>query len=177
MTNNSKDFSDGTSHPYPLNEDIRGMEHRLTLLQDFDQVVSQFTEAVSGKDAEAAALELLKSASVREGVAQAAGLSTLTGFAGRVRAPRWSSGTRGVRNPRSNCSASRTSRTTGSKTMNGTRRRPRWLLYGLAVDEMEALSGYIACVWETKVLFSTREGCAAGAGRSPRGHRRSPAVG
>ncbi|ANS62287.1 hypothetical protein SLINC_0063 [Streptomyces lincolnensis] len=33
----------------------------------------------------------------------------------------------------------------------------QWLLYGLAVDEVEAPVGYIACVWSMKVLFSARD--------------------
>ncbi|GGP00120.1 hypothetical protein [Wenjunlia tyrosinilytica] len=49
-----------------MNEDIRGLEGRLTLLKDFDQVVSHFTKEVSGADAEAAANELLRSSSVPE---------------------------------------------------------------------------------------------------------------
>ncbi|MEU0061636.1 hypothetical protein [Streptomyces sp. NPDC006334] len=66
-----------------MNEDIRGLEDRLTLLKDFDQVVSHFTKEVSGAAAEAAAAELLKSSSVRDRVAQTAmDISSLTGFVG-----------------------------------------------------------------------------------------------
>ncbi|MEW1725011.1 PIN domain-containing protein [Streptomyces sp. NPDC093109] len=157
VTNNSKDFSDGTSYPYPLNEDIRGLEHRLTLLQDFDQVVSQFTEAVSGKDAEAAALELLKSPSVREGVAQAAaGLSTLTGFAGLGDGTAVEQWYAWCEEPEIELLS--VTDVTGHRIEDDVwyTAKARWLLYGLAVDEMESLSGHIACVWETKVLFSTR---------------------
>ncbi len=159
VTNNSKDFSDGTSYPYPLNEDIRGLEHRLTLLQDFDQVVSQFTEAVSGTDAEVAALELLKSPSVREGVAQAAaGLSTLTGFAGLgdgTVVEQWYAW-----GEEPDIELLTVADVTGHRIEDDVwyTAKVRWLLYGLAIDEMETLSGYIACVWETKILFSTRDG-------------------
>lgn len=72
VTDNTSDFGDGTVYPYPLNEDVRGLEGRLTRLKDFDQVVSQFTKEVSGKDAEAAAGLLLRSQAVRERVAQTA---------------------------------------------------------------------------------------------------------
>ncbi|MER7112475.1 hypothetical protein [Streptomyces sp. NPDC000229] len=36
----------------------------------------------------------------------------------------------------------------------------QWLLYGPAVDEVEAPVGYIACVWSMKVLFSARDDAA-----------------
>jgi hypothetical protein len=148
----------GAQHPYPLNEDIRGLEHRLTLLQDFDQVVSQFTEAVSGTDAEVAALELLKSPSVREGVAQAAaGLSTLTGFAGLgdgTAVEQWYAW-----GEEPEIELLSVTDVMGHKIEDDVwyTAKARWLLYGLTVDEMETLSGYIACVWETKILFSTRD--------------------
>ncbi|MET7540045.1 hypothetical protein [Streptomyces sp. NPDC005507] len=34
----------------------------------------------------------------------------------------------------------------------------RWVLYGLAFDGDESEPSYTACVWETKVLFSARDG-------------------
>ncbi|MFJ9909895.1 PIN domain-containing protein [Streptomyces sp. NPDC101152] len=83
VTDNTSDFGDGTTYPYPMNEDIRGLENRLTRLDNFAQVVSKFTQEVSGKDAETAAAKLLASPSVRNGVAEAAsGLSTLSGYTG-----------------------------------------------------------------------------------------------
>ncbi|MFM9499804.1 PIN domain-containing protein [Streptomyces galilaeus] len=158
VTNNSKDFSDGTGYPYPMNEDIRGLEGRLTLLQDFAQIVSEFTTEVSGAAAEAAALELLKSASVREGVAQAAGgLSKLTGFAGlgdSNTAEQWYAW---CEEPEIELLS--VSDVTGHEIEGDVwyTAKARWLLYGLAVDEVEALAGHIACVWEMKILFSTRD--------------------
>ncbi|MFD9633513.1 PIN domain-containing protein [Streptomyces violascens] len=84
VTNNTKDFGDGTAYPYPMNEDVRGLEGRLTRLTDFAAVVSKFTKEVSGRDAEAAAEQLLRSLSVRNRVSQTAieVLSSPVGFVG-----------------------------------------------------------------------------------------------
>ncbi|MFE7439348.1 PIN domain-containing protein [Streptomyces chartreusis] len=158
VTNNNKDFSDGTGFPYPMNEDIRGLEDRLTLLQDFNQVVSHFTTEVSGTDAEAAALELLKSPSVREGVSQAAGsLSTLTGFAGLGDGTTVEQWYAWCEEPVVELLT--VAEVTGHEIEGDVwyTAKARWLLYGLAIDETEALSGPIACVWEMKILFSTRD--------------------
>jgi hypothetical protein len=158
VTNNSKDFGDWTGFPYPMDEDIRGMEDRITLLQDFDQVVSRFTKEVSGTDAEAAALELLKSPSVRDGVAQAAGgLSTLTGFAGLGDGTVVEQWYAWCEEPAVELLS--VAHVTGHEIEGDVwyTAQARWLLYGLAVDEMEALCGPIACVWEMKVLFSTHD--------------------
>ncbi|WUS95166.1 hypothetical protein OHA46_00040 [Streptomyces sp. NBC_00708] len=83
LINNTKDFGDGSSYKYPMSEDIRGLEDRLTMLKDFAQVVSEFTTEVSGKVAEDAAAQLLAWSGVRDGIAESArGLSTLTGYDG-----------------------------------------------------------------------------------------------
>ncbi|MGR3935314.1 PIN domain-containing protein [Streptomyces sp. BRA346] len=158
VTNNTSDFGNGSSWPYPMNEDIRGLEDRLTLLTDFEQVVAQFTTEVSGKDAEDAAAELLASPSVRDGVAEAArGLSTPTGYAGLGDGDvpeRWCawSGTPEVE-------LLAVTDVTGHAIEGDVwyTAHAQWLLYGLAVDEVEALAGYIACVWETKILFSASD--------------------
>ena len=158
VTNNTSDFGDGTNYPYPMNEDVHGLEGRLTLLKDFEQVVSRFTTEVSGKEAEDAAAELLTSQSVREGMAQAAArLNTLTGYAGLGDAnalERWYawSGTPEVE-------LLNVTDVTGHAIEGDVwyTAKAQWLLYGPAVDEMEALSGYIACVWEVKILFSARD--------------------
>ncbi|MFD8384976.1 PIN domain-containing protein [Streptomyces sp. NPDC059679] len=160
VTNNSTDFTDGTGYPYPMNEDIRGMEHRLTFLQDFDQVVSQFTKEVSGTDAEAAAGELLRSLPVRERVSQTAVevLISPTGFAGL--------GTAGVGVEWHEWLASPEVDLLSVTDVTGHEiegevwytAKAGWLLYGLALNGEEASARYIACVWHMKVLFSTTEG-------------------
>ncbi|MEU3201422.1 PIN domain-containing protein [Streptomyces sp. NPDC006996] len=163
VTNNSKDFSDGTSYPYPMNDDIRGMEDRLTLLQDFDEVVSQFTKEVSGTDAETAAGELLRSLPVRERVAQTAVevLSSPTGFAGlgtsdvAVEWREW------LASPEVDLLS--VTDVTGHEIEGDVwyTAKASWLLYGLALNGEEAKPRYIACVWQMKVLFSTAEADAA----------------
>lgn len=163
VTNNSKDFSDGTGYPYPMNEDIRGVEDRLTLLQDFDQVVSQFTKEVSGTDAEAAAGELLRSLPVRERVAQTAVevLSSPTGFAGLgasdvpVEWRAW------LASPEVDLLS--VTDVTGHEIEGDVwyTAKAHWLLYGLALNGDETKPRYIACVWQMKVLFSTAESDAA----------------
>jgi hypothetical protein len=160
VTNNSKDFTDGTGYPYPMNEDIRGMEHRLTLLQDFDQVVSQFTKEVSGTDAEAAAGELLRSLPVRERVSQTAVevLSSPTGFAGLGAADAAVEWREWLASPEVDLLS--VTDVTGHEIEGDVwyTAKAGWLLYGLALNGEEASPRYIACVWHMKVLFSTTEG-------------------
>ncbi|MEV7068847.1 PIN domain-containing protein [Streptomyces collinus] len=158
VTNNSDDFGHGSAYRYPMNEDIRGLENRLTLLKDFDQVVSHFTKEVSGADAEAAAAELLKSASVRDRVAQTAmDLSSLTGFVGLgdgETAEEWYAW---LAQPE--VALLSVTDVTGHEIESDVwyTANAQWLLYGPTVDEVEAPVGYIACVWSMKVLFSARD--------------------
>ncbi|WP_019074435.1 PIN domain-containing protein [Streptomyces hokutonensis] len=160
VTNNSKDFTDGTGFPYPMNDDIRGMEDRLIFVQDFDQVVSQFTIEVSGKEAETAAGELLRSLPVRERVSQTAVevLSSPAGFAGL--------GTTSVGVEWREWLASPEVDLLSVTDVKGHEiegdvwytAKASWLLYGLALSGEDASASYIACVWHMKVLFSTVEG-------------------
>ncbi|MFG2376929.1 PIN domain-containing protein [Streptomyces sp. NPDC048504] len=163
VTNNSKDFTDGTGFPYPMNDDIRGMEDRLVFLRDFDQVVSRFTREVSGTEAEAAAGELLRSLPVRERVSQTAVevLSSPAGFAGL--------GTAGVGVEWREWLASPEVDLLSVTDVKGHEiegdvwytAKASWLLYGLAFNGEEASAHYIACVWHMKVLFSATEGDTA----------------
>ncbi|MEU2179814.1 PIN domain-containing protein [Streptomyces thermolilacinus] len=158
VTNNSDDFGDGSSYRYPMNEDIRGLENQLTLLKDFDQVVSRFTTEVSGADAEAAATELLKSAAVRDRVAQTAmDLGSLTGFVGLgddEAAEDWYAW---LAQPEVELLS--VTDVTGHEIESEVwyTANAQWMLYGPAVDEVEAPVGYIACGWSMKVLFSARD--------------------
>jgi hypothetical protein len=158
VTNNSSDFGDGSVYRYPMNEDVRGLEDRLTLLKDFDQVVSHFTKEVSGADAEAAAAELLKSAAVLDRVAQTAmDLSSLTGFVGLgdgETAEEWYAW---LAQPEVELLS--VTDVTGHEIESDVwyTANAQWVLYGPAVDEVEAPVGYIACVWSMKVLFSARD--------------------
>jgi hypothetical protein len=160
VTNNTSDFGDGTVFPYPMNEDLRGLEDRLTRLDDFDQVVSQFTKEVSGKDAEVAAGELLKSLSVRGLVAQTAVevLSSPTGFVGLGSADTAVEWHEWLASPEVDLLS--VTGVTGHEiggdvwyTANA-----KWLLYGLAADGPDVAARYVACAWEMKVLFSARDG-------------------
>jgi hypothetical protein len=158
VTNNSSDFGDGSAFRYPMNEDVRGLEDRLTLLKDFDQVVSNFTKEVSGVDAEAAAAELLKSASVRDQVAQTAtDLSSRTGFVGLGDGEAAAEWCAWLAQPEVELLS--VTDVTGHEIESDVwyTANARWLLYGPAVDEVEAPVGYIACVWSMKVLFSARD--------------------
>lgn len=159
VTNNTKDFSDGDIYSYPMNEDLQGMEGRLTRLTDFDQVVSRFTKEVSGKDAEEAAGELLRSRAVRGRVAETAVevLRSPVGFAGLAGADTTVEWRQWLASPAVELLS--IADVTGHEiegdiwyTANA-----RWLLYGLAVDE-PGTARYVACVWETKALFSAHDG-------------------
>ncbi|MGW7244603.1 PIN domain-containing protein [Streptomyces sp. NPDC054804] len=159
VTNNTKDFGEGSSYKYPMNEDVRGLEDRLTMLRNFDQVVSKFTTEVSGEEAEEAAAQLLASPTVRDGVAEAAlGLSTLTGYDGLSEGgstERWFAWSA---TPEVELLA--VTEVTGHAIEGDIwyTAKAKWLLYGLAVDEVESVARYVACVWETKILFSGGDG-------------------
>ncbi|MDH6570429.1 hypothetical protein M2160_005450 [Streptomyces sp. SAI-117] len=64
---NTKDFGDGTSYPYPMNEDIAGMTDRFFILTSMDEVASRFTEPAETD--EALVTEILGSDAVLERVA------------------------------------------------------------------------------------------------------------
>ena len=159
VTNNTSDFGDGTAYPYPMDEDIRGLEDRLTRLVDFKEVVSTFTKEVSGEAAEAAAEALLRSDAVCERVAQTAveALESMVGFPGLGPSDAeviWRSWL-----------AAPEVEVVSVKNITGHEIEgdvwytadAQWLLYGSAVssDGEDAVS--VACVWEMKILFSTIE--------------------
>ncbi|MFE0545219.1 PIN domain-containing protein [Streptomyces sp. NPDC058891] len=159
VTNNTADFGDGTAYPYPMDDDLRGLEDRLTRLADFDAVVVEFTKEVSGADIQVAAEELLRSNAVRQRVAQTAvgALESATGFEGldaSDAAVAWSSW---LSAPEVELLAIK--EVTGHEIEGDVwyTANVRWLLYGgaLSSDDGGALS--IACVWDMKVLFSTSE--------------------
>ncbi|MFI1265508.1 MULTISPECIES: PIN domain-containing protein [Streptomyces] len=157
VTNNTADFGDGVVYPYPMNEDVRGLEDRLTRLTDFSEVVSQFTKEVSGADAAAAAEELLRSLSVRERVAQTAVevLNSPTGFTGRGAADATEEWREWLGSPEVELLS--VADVTGHEIEGDVwyTANARWVLYGLAVNGDEAGARYVACVWQMKLLFST----------------------
>ncbi|MFD3681293.1 PIN domain-containing protein [Streptomyces sp. NPDC058613] len=160
VTNNTKDFGDGITYPYPMNEDVEGLENRLTRLKDFNAVISAFTKTVSGTAAEATAKELLQAPNARTRVAETA-LEThqaAAGFAGldaEDTAVRW---IRWLTAPEVELLT--VTKVTGHEiggdvwyTANA-----RWLLCGLSVNRELSDFEITASVWEAKVLFSTRDG-------------------
>ncbi|GGZ18101.1 hypothetical protein GCM10010327_56420 [Streptomyces nitrosporeus] len=159
VTDNSTDFGDGTAYRYPMDEDVRGVEDRLSLLKDFDQVVSRFSTKVSGKDAEAAADKLLRSLSVRGRVAQTAleVISSPTGFVGLGAGDMTVEWNEWLSQPEVDLLG--VNDVTGHEiegdvwyTANAT-----WLLHGIANDS-GAGAQYVSCVWQMKVLLSARDG-------------------
>ena len=46
VSDNVRDFGDGTSYSAPMSDDLRGMESRLSFLRSFDEVISRFTEEI-----------------------------------------------------------------------------------------------------------------------------------
>ncbi|MFF9982406.1 PIN domain-containing protein [Streptomyces erythrochromogenes] len=160
VTANTKDFGDGITYPYPMNEDVEGLANRLTRLKDFNAVISAFTKTVSGTAAEATAKELLQAPNARTRVAQAA-LEThqaAAGFAGldakdtTVRWNRW------LIAPEAELLT--VTEVTGHEIGADVwyTAKARWLLCGLAVNREPANFDITASVWEAKVLFSTRNG-------------------
>ncbi|MFD4613585.1 PIN domain-containing protein [Streptomyces sp. NPDC058440] len=157
VTNNTSDFGDGTSYPYPMNEDIRGLEGRLTLLKDFEQVVSQFTKEVSGEAAATQAEALLRSPRIRSLVAQTAArlLASATGYQGLDNSGGvavWSSW---LAAPEIDLLS--VTDVTGHQIEGDVwyTAKATWLLYGTAfTGDGDSLLD-VAVVWDTKVLFST----------------------
>ncbi|WP_328380776.1 PIN domain-containing protein (plasmid) [Streptomyces sp. NBC_00440] len=159
VTNNTKDFGDGTVYKYPMNEDVRGLENRLTRLKDFNEVVATFATEVSGESAEAAAEELLRSGAMRDQVAQTAveALDSEVGFPGL--------GASDAEIVWRTWLAAPAVELLSVKNVTGHEidqhvwytADVEWLLYGSAVsgDGESALS--VACVWRMKILFSTDE--------------------
>ena len=157
VTNNTNDFGDGTAYRYPMDEDVRGFEDRLTRLEDFDQVISQFTKEVSGADAEKAAWDLLSSLPIQSRVVQAAVeiLSSRTGFTGlgaSAAEVAWSSWA-----ALPDAELLRVENVVGHEIEGDIwyTARARWLLYGVAAVGDDAQS--IACEWGVKILFSASE--------------------
>lgn len=142
-----------------MDEDVRGLESRLKRLTDFAQVVSEFTEEVSGQDAKDAAIELLRSQPMRSRVAQTAMelLSSPVGFEGLGAAEAPESWCAWVGPPETELLS--VTDVTGHKIEGDVwyTANAQWLLYGIASDGNEPEARYIACTWEMKVLFSSGE--------------------
>lgn len=70
--NNTKDFGDGTSYPYPMNKDIAdaGVADRFILMTSLDEVASHFTEPAEVDEGLVA--EILGSAAVLQDMAETA---------------------------------------------------------------------------------------------------------
>jgi hypothetical protein len=160
VTNNTKDFGDGETYPYPMNEDVRGLAGRLTRLTDFDAVVSKFTKEVSGRDAEAAAEELLRSLSIRDRVSRTAVevLSSPVGFVGLDTAEASVQWRQWLASPEAELLS--IADVLGHEIEGSVwyTANTRWLLYGVAVNGDDEDMRYVSCVWEMKVLFSANGG-------------------
>ncbi|MEV6781182.1 PIN domain-containing protein [Streptomyces sp. NPDC051098] len=176
VSDNTSDFGDGTAYPSPMVSDIRGMEHRLTHLTSFDDVVKTFAEPldIDERHVEAALTELL-SESARP--IETAATDLLNG--------NWHNGTKaeslliqGV--PNAPCEPSRWFawlnppnasllgvadavgyEIDGEKWYTAT---VDWLLLGISAISPDVLiptacaSELTVCQWRTKLLFSTRNG-------------------
>ncbi len=159
VTNNTKDFGDGVTYPYPMNEDVAELQNRLSRLSNFDEVVSTFTKTVSGEEAKGAADRLLRSLPVRSRVAQTAVevLASTSGFTGlgSTGSVEWRGWFASPEVDLLSITAVKGHEIEGDiwYTANA-----RWVLYGLAFDGDESEPSYTACVWETKVLFSAQDG-------------------
>ncbi|MGW7177881.1 PIN domain-containing protein [Streptomyces xanthophaeus] len=160
VTNNTKDFGDGATYPYPMNEDVRGLEGRLTRLTDFDAVVSKFAKEVSGRDAEAAAEELLRSLSVRDRVSRTAVevLSSPVGFVGLDTAQASVQWRQWLTSPEAELLS--IADVLGHEIEGSVwyTANTRWLLHGVAINGDDEDVRYVSCVWEMKVLFSANGG-------------------
>ncbi|MEU5958829.1 PIN domain-containing protein, partial [Streptomyces sp. NPDC047525] len=159
VTNNTNDFGDGTVYKYPMDEDVRGLEDRLTRLTDFNEVVATFTTEVSGESVEAAAEELLRSKAMREQVAQTAveALDSAVGFPGLGASDAEIAWRTWLAAPAVELLSLKN--VTGHKIDQHVwyTADVEWLLYGSAVSDDGESALSVACVWRMKILFSTDE--------------------
>ncbi|MEC3998872.1 PIN domain-containing protein [Actinacidiphila sp. DG2A-62] len=155
VTDNHHDFGNGTDYPFPMNEDLRGMEIRLSRLKDFDAVVRTFTKAVSGETALATAEALLSSIEIRDEIAQAAlGMESPHPFIGidSTSAPvQWSTWLLAPDVELLSVSA-----VEGHEIGHDVwyTAKAEWLLFGPTFTGERSLIDRVACTWATKILFS-----------------------
>ncbi|MFD8782508.1 PIN domain-containing protein [Kitasatospora sp. NPDC059599] len=156
VTNNTKDFGDGTAYRFPMDQDLGDCADRLKRLKDFDAVVTAFTTPVNGSAADADAKRYLGSESMATTIGSLALGShrAAPGFAGITTSGdpvEWNAWT----------TAPRTTLLSTGKAV-GHRigqevwytAETTWLLYGLAAAAGRGLEG-VACVWHIKLLFSS----------------------
>jgi hypothetical protein len=159
VTNNHKDFGDGTSYQFPMDEDVRGMEGRLGRLKDFNEVVTNYTKEVSGEAAEATAEELLRSAAVRGRVAQTAVevLNSPLGYVGLEMPDAVIAWRSWLAAPEVDLLSVKD--VTGHEIEGDVwyTANVQWLLYGSALGNDDGTALGVACVWAMKVLFSAKE--------------------
>ncbi|WP_461170838.1 PIN domain-containing protein [Arthrobacter sp. Z1-15] len=157
VTNNTNDFGDGISYSYPMDQDLNGVEDRLTRLKDFDQVISEFATEVSGADAERAAWELLSSRLAQSRLIQAA-VEILTppavfvGLGDTEAEAQWTSWVMPPEAELIGLDDVLGHKIEGDIWYTAT---TQWLLYGVTTDGDDARN--IACAWNVKLLFSANE--------------------
>ncbi|WP_436778352.1 PIN domain-containing protein [Yinghuangia sp. YIM S09857] len=98
VTNNTKDFGDGTSLAAPMDQDVHGVAHRLHILADFAAVIENFAKPLSKDDdtARSEVLELLSAGSARDLIQAAAYAATDRGIHGHRGSHRLVVGDEGV---------------------------------------------------------------------------------
>ncbi|MFE2077299.1 PIN domain-containing protein [Streptomyces misionensis] len=162
VTNNSKDFGNGGEWPYPMDQDIRGMEDHISVLPDMDAVISELTEEVHANELSVGASAALKTLSQTIGelaIKQLRGrpqpvsiLSALdrSGLFKRGNFNRW------VAPPDAALFA--VSNVTGHKIGDNVWfvADVQWLLWGVARCYAPNLeTAPVACIWATRVLMTT----------------------
>ncbi|MGW2772959.1 PIN domain-containing protein [Streptomyces olivaceoviridis] len=162
VTNNTRDFGDGTEWPAPMSDDVLGVEDRLHILKDMDSVISVLTEKVQASELSAeasAALKALPQAIGDMAIKYMRGVqlrgSLLSefdrrGYFRRITFRRWAAP------PDAELLA--VSNVTGHKIADSVWfvADVEWLLWGVAPSFIPNLGVVpIACIWETKVLMTT----------------------
>jgi hypothetical protein len=163
VTKNSKDFGDGSEWPAPMDDDLRGIEGRITLLPDMDAVISALTEEVQASELSAEASAALKTLSQTIGdlavklmrgrpQLRASLLSQFdrSGHFKRVTFRRW------VAPPDAELLG--VSNVTGHKIEDSVWfvADVEWLMWGVAQAFIPNLGvAPVACIWETRVVMTT----------------------
>ncbi|MFE9440744.1 PIN domain-containing protein [Streptomyces sp. NPDC006602] len=164
VTKNSKDFGDGSGWPSPMDADIQGMEHRITLLEDMDAVISEFTEEVPASELSADAATALMGLSQTVGELAIKKLhgkprlpaSLLSGFDEGRRQFKRTGYRRWVAPP--DAELLNVSNVTGHKIGDSVWfvADVEWLLWGLALSWVPDRGVIpVMCIWETRVLMTT----------------------
>ncbi|MFF8775473.1 PIN domain-containing protein [Kitasatospora sp. NPDC015120] len=153
VTANTKDFGDGVTLRYPMDQDIGENAGRLKRLKDFDAVVTAFTEPVDNGSAAAEVQRYLASEAVPPEIGKLAlAHRAVLGFPGIDSAGGTLDWTGWIAPP--SAALLNVEKAVGHRIGDQVwcTAEPTWLLNGLATTVGGRIKG-VSCVWKIKLLF------------------------